>query len=162
MADKQLTPLDLPELSSAPASPGSGFHRFYAKTDGKSYSKNSAGTEYDLTASGGSTLTVEAKNSGYTILTTDNGKVFTCDSASAQTFNLPSVDSSNIGTTYTIVKLGTGQVTIDAADSDTIEDSGAGDTVYCADEGDALISLMLTTETQWVIRFANGTWTTTD
>ena len=162
MAEKSLTPLDLPELSSAPASPGSGFHRFYAKTDGKAYSKNSSGTEYDLTATGGASVTVEAKDSGYTILTTDNGKVFTCDSASAQTFNLPSVDSSNIGTTYTIVKLGVGQVTIDAADSDTIEDSGAGDTIYCNDETPATITLRLLTATGWYIVELNGVWITTD
>lgn len=48
MADKSNTPIDLPELSSAPASPGSGYHRFYAKTDGKPYSKNSAGVEVAL------------------------------------------------------------------------------------------------------------------
>jgi len=49
MADKLNTALDVPELSSAPSSPGSGYHRFYAKTDGKLYAKNSAGTEKDLT-----------------------------------------------------------------------------------------------------------------
>lgn len=105
---------------------------------------------------------VEAKNTGYTILLADNGKTFTCDSTSAQTFNLPSVDTVDIGTVFTIVKLGTGQVIIDAADSDTIEDSGAGDTIYCADEGDAVITLRLFTSTGWNILFANGTWITTD
>jgi hypothetical protein len=48
MADKLNTALDVPELSSAPSSPGSGYHRFYAKTDGGLYSKNSAGTERNL------------------------------------------------------------------------------------------------------------------
>lgn len=105
---------------------------------------------------------VEAKNTGYTILLADNGKTFTCDSTSAQTFLLPSVDTVDIGTVFTIVKLGTGRVTIDAADSDTIEDSGAGDTIYCADEGDAVITLRLFTATGWNILFANGTWITTD
>jgi hypothetical protein len=105
---------------------------------------------------------VETKNSGYNILTSDVGKTFTCSATTTQTFNLPSVDSTNIGYTYTIVKLGTGQVTIDAADSDTIEDSGAGDTIYCADETPATITLRLFTSTGWYIIAANGTWITTD
>jgi len=111
---------------------------------------------------GGGLLTVEAKNSGYTILTTDLGKVFTCNASTAQTFNLPSVTTSHIGTEYTIVKLGAGKITVDAADSDTIEDSGIGDTIYCEDSGIATIKLLLVTETNWVITFANGTWITTD
>ena len=68
MADKQLTPLDLPELSSAPASPGSGFHRFYAKTDGKAYSKSSGGTEYDLTT--GVSLTTTGTSGAATLVGT--------------------------------------------------------------------------------------------
>jgi len=42
------TPIDIPELSSTPASPGSGLHRFYAKTDGKPYSKSAAGIQHPL------------------------------------------------------------------------------------------------------------------
>lgn len=68
MADKSLTPIDLPELSSAPASPASGFHRFYAKTDGKPYSKSSAGTEYDLTT--GVSLTTTGTSGAATLVGT--------------------------------------------------------------------------------------------
>lgn len=68
MADKSLTPIDLPELSSAPASPASGFHRFYAKTDGKAYSKSSAGTEYDLTT--GVSLTTTGTSGAATLVGT--------------------------------------------------------------------------------------------
>ena len=68
MADKSLTPIDLPELSSAPASPASGFHRFYAKTDGKPYSKSSSGTEYDLTA--GVSLTTTGTSGAATLVGT--------------------------------------------------------------------------------------------
>ena len=68
MADKSLTPIDLPELSSAPASPDSGFHRFYAKTDGKAYSKSSAGTEYDLTT--GVSLTTTGTSGAATLVGT--------------------------------------------------------------------------------------------
>lgn len=38
---------------SAPSTPSSGFSAIYAKTDGKVYSKDDAGVEYDLTATGG-------------------------------------------------------------------------------------------------------------
>lgn len=38
---------------SAPPTPANTFGYFYAKTDGKPYFKNDAGTEYDLTSSGG-------------------------------------------------------------------------------------------------------------
>ncbi len=68
MADKSLTPIDLPELSSAPASPASGFHRFYAKTDGKAYSKSSGGTEYDLTT--GVSLTTTGTSGAATLVGT--------------------------------------------------------------------------------------------
>lgn len=37
----------------SPSSPPSGYGYFYPKSDGKLYYKNSAGTEYDLTTSGG-------------------------------------------------------------------------------------------------------------
>ena len=105
---------------------------------------------------------MEAKDTGYTILTSDNGKTFTCSATTTQTFLLPSVDATNIGFVVTIVKLSTGQVTIDAADSDTIEDSGAGDTIYCSDLNPATITLRLFTSTGWFIIAANGTWITTD
>lgn len=43
----------LSEQSSSPATPASGYGIVYAKTDGKLYFKNDAGTETDLTAGGG-------------------------------------------------------------------------------------------------------------
>jgi hypothetical protein len=111
---------------------------------------------------GGGSNVIEEKNSGYTILLADKGKIFTCNSTSTQTFNLPSVSETDIGTEFTIIKLGVGQVIIDAADSDTIEDSGPGDTIYCSDETYAIICVLLVSATEWVIKFANGTWITTD
>lgn len=39
--------------AAAPDTPASGYGKLYAKTDGKVYFKNDAGTETDLTASGG-------------------------------------------------------------------------------------------------------------
>jgi hypothetical protein len=105
---------------------------------------------------------VENKNSGYTITNADYGKTFVCNSTSDQTFNLPSVDTPDIGFECTILKVGSGKVTIDAADSDTIQDSGAGDTIYCSDTGIASITLLLARPTSWYITSAVGTWITTD
>lgn len=49
MADKLQNPLDIVELSASPGSPGSGYQRIYAKTDGKFYVKTSGGVEVELT-----------------------------------------------------------------------------------------------------------------
>lgn len=46
------TPLELKEMA-APATPPSGALLLYAKSDGKLYAKNDAGTEFDLTGGGG-------------------------------------------------------------------------------------------------------------
>jgi hypothetical protein len=105
---------------------------------------------------------VENKNSGYTITNADYGKTFVCNSASDQTFNLPSIDTPDIGFETTIIKIGGGKVTIDAADSDTIQDSGNGGTIYCSDRGIASITLLLARPTAWYITSAVGTWITTD
>jgi len=47
--DKFLNPLDVAELSSSPGSPGSGYKRIYAKSDGQIYAKDSSGNEVLLT-----------------------------------------------------------------------------------------------------------------
>lgn len=49
MADKLQNPLDIVELSASPGSPGSGYQRIYAKTDGEFYMKTSGGVEKKLT-----------------------------------------------------------------------------------------------------------------
>lgn len=107
-------------------------------------------------------LDIEAKTTGYTVTVAELSaipKTFTCESTI--TFNLPSVDASNVGLAARFAKMGAGTVTIDAADSDTIEDSGAGDTIYCADPGYATITLQLMLATEWIITAATGTWTVT-
>jgi hypothetical protein len=103
----------------------------------------------------------ETKGATYAIQGTDLGKTFVLDSAETKTFNLPSVESGDIGTIFRFFKLGAGRLTIDAADSDVIYDSGAGDTIY-SDSSLAAISLQLISATVWGIISANGTWVTTD
>jgi hypothetical protein len=108
--------------------------------------------------------TVETKTDNYNVLTTDVAKTLVMNSASDKTFSLPSVSSGDVGTWYIFVKIGAGKVTIDAADSDTIGDSGAGDTIYnnYSTETYATITLELISETKWAIIGLDGTWITTD
>lgn len=127
MADKLTTPIDLPTLSSAPASPGAGYMRFYGKTDGKPYAKNDAGTEYDLSASGGGGFTgILGINSqtgtSYTLVLTDVNKIVRCSNASAITLNIP-LNSSvafEVGSVIYIEQTGAGTVTVTPLSTVTI------------------------------------------
>ncbi|HBB66246.1 MAG TPA: hypothetical protein DCZ93_02880 [Elusimicrobia bacterium] len=107
---------------------------------------------------------VRAADTGITLTAADFGKTITVNSASAQVVYLPAVDASNIGATFRIVKLGAGRVTVDAADSDTINNSGAGDTIYnnAVVPPYASVDLLLVTDTGWAIVGGQGAWITTD
>ncbi|OGR53501.1 MAG: hypothetical protein A2049_01905 [Elusimicrobia bacterium GWA2_62_23] len=107
---------------------------------------------------------VQAADSGLTLTADDFGKTITVNSASAQTVYLPSISAADIGATVRIIKLGAGTVTIDAADSDTIADSGAGDTIYnnSATPPYASLELLLATDTKWAVVAGDGAWITTD
>jgi len=106
----------------------------------------------------------QANDAGITLTTADFGKTITLSSSTAQTITLPSVTVSDIGAQFTIIKLGTGQVTIQAAGGTYIADSGAGKTIYnnSAAETYATITLRLTTSTRWSILGGDGSWTTTN
>lgn len=62
--------IDIPHLEfaegAAPGTPASGIVRIYAKTDGKLYQKDDAGTETDLAGGGGSTVTTANAQMGAT------------------------------------------------------------------------------------------------
>lgn len=105
-----------------------------------------------------------AQDLGATLTSADFGKTITVNSSSAQTVYLPDIDGSNIGGTFTIVKLGTGAVTIDAGGTDVIANSGQGDTIYnnVAGEVYADITLQVAADGKWVIAGGHGTWITTD
>jgi hypothetical protein len=107
---------------------------------------------------------LETKTDTYTVTVADRHKVLVMNSADAKVFNLPSVGASDVGLKYKFVKIGAGKVTIDAADSDKIADSGAGDTIYNdqASEVYAMIELVLVAETQWAICGMDGVWSVTD
>jgi len=101
---------------------------------------------------------------GQTLTTAQFGETITCTSASAETFYLPSVDVSHVGAWFRFVKLGPGDLTVEAADSDKIADSGVGDTIYNDEplQTYATLTLLLVSATQWAITEGHGTWTTTD
>lgn len=58
--------IELPEVA-APSTPASGFLRVYAKSDGKAYQKDDAGTETDLSATGGSSSVINNYLTGLTL-----------------------------------------------------------------------------------------------
>jgi len=110
-----------------------------------------------------------AKTDNYSVTTSDLGVAFTMNASVAKTFTLPSVGASEDGALAgPFTNLGDGQMIIDAADSDYIHDSGAGDTIY-TDDGDdrpyPSISLQyIHSVTTWVIHYTSpgSTFTTTD
>ena len=105
-------------------------------------------------------LTV-AKNTGGTLYSADEGKTITVNSGSTQTITLPSA-ANDIGAQFTIVKLGAGQVTVQAAAGDKIADSSTGGSVYdnVAAETYANITVQVAKANQWAIVGGHGTWTT--
>jgi len=129
-------------------------------------STQASGVKWAASGVGGSVgkWTVETKTDNYNVQTTDVAKTLVMNSALDKAFNLPSVGAGDVGLWFTFIKLGAGKLTIDAADSDVIADSGAGDTIYddIAGETYATITLVLVSETQWAITGAHGTWVTTD
>jgi len=60
MADTISSAIKIPELSSAPSDPPSGYQAIYAKTDNKLYVRTAAGVEIELTNVAGGGLS-EAK-----------------------------------------------------------------------------------------------------
>jgi len=111
-------------------------------------------------------MTVTAKTDDYAVLAADFGihQSLSMSAAGLKTFTLPSVAAGDIGKIITFIKLGAGQVTIAAADADTIHDSSAGGTIYNAQAGEtyATITLMLISATQWAITGVSGIgWITT-
>ena len=109
---------------------------------------------------------VATKTDNYTVTTDDLGKSLRMNNGSSDyTFTLPSVGAGEDGGRITFTKLGSGTVTIDAADSDIISNSGAGDTIYAGRLGETFANVTLEyvhSTTQWIIVGAHGTWVSTD
>ncbi len=104
----------------------------------------------------------QAADTGITLAAADFGKTITVNSASVQTVTLPSVSAADIGAQFMVVKLGTGQVTIQAAAGTTIADSSVAGSIYnnAVTPAYATITLRLATATQWMLAGGEGSWIT--
>jgi hypothetical protein len=95
------------------------------------------------------------------LTSSDFGKIIKMDNAGLSvTCTLPSVGTSDVDSWVTIFRLGTGPVSIKAADADVIEKSRAGGSLVCSEAGRvaANVTLYLATETTWAIIAGTGIW----
>jgi hypothetical protein len=101
----------------------------------KTYTTSQALTTYEL---------------GRSVLFTIGSSLVTC--------TLPSVELKDVWSWITIVRMGTGDFKIAAADSDKIEKLGSA--IGCQEPNRiaANVTLQLVTETQWAIIGATGVW----
>ncbi len=100
-------------------------------------------------------------NTDTTIVLTDSdmNKALFVENASNVVITLPSIDATDIGSWIKVYKMGAGNVTINRADSDTIEsDTSISNTV--AAETWANIELIVAKSTQWKIDGMVGSWVT--
>jgi len=104
------------------------------------------------------------KIDNYVMTTSDLGKNIQLNSASNKTITLPSMGAAEDGAIAMFEKLGTGRMTLDAADTDYVHDSGAGDGCY-NDVGQTYATITLKychTGTRWYFLNGFGTWVTYD
>jgi hypothetical protein len=110
-------------------------------------------------------IIVELKTDSYNVTVDDFGKCFVMNPAipaGAKSFNMPSVGSGEVGGWIEFIKL-SGELRIDPADNDVIEDGGLGDYIYSlSGENIASLKLKLVTESLYEIESGVGTWVTTD
>lgn len=72
----------------------------------------------------------ELSDADHVLTVADLNRVYILDSNSDRTITLPSVDSDQLGAWIKIIHYGTGKLTIQAADSDYIDESTAGGTIW--------------------------------
>lgn len=98
----------------------------------------------------------------HTLAVTDNGKTFVMDNDSVHTFTLPIVDSSNIGLWFTIAKLNTGKLIIQAQPGNYINNSSSGGTIYDDSTNKySNVTIQLISATQWATTGGSGIWAST-
>jgi hypothetical protein len=99
-----------------------------------------------------------------TALTIDDlGKVIICNIGTGNAnMTLPHVGASDLYSWITLVRIGTGRLLVHANDSDRIERSSPGSSVWCQEEGRvaANITLELVDEDLWAIMSGTGIWKT--
>lgn len=121
------------------------------------------GTSWDKIDNQQVVPTVSNKTDNYNVQVGDFDNVLTMNAATAKTFTLPTLTSSEVGKQITFVKLGAGKVTIQAAASQYIGGSSAAGTIYCdiAIEVYATITLIVVSETKLAIKGFDGTFVET-
>ncbi len=97
----------------------------------------------------------------HTVTLDQTGHTLVMNHTTNYTFTLPSVGASDVGVEFSFANINTGRLTIDAADSDIIADSGAGHTIYSDTDSYATLHIRLVSTTQWLVIGSHGTWTTT-
>lgn len=104
------------------------------------------------------------KSNDYLISIDDGGVFFVADTENEITFTLPSVDSNDLGLTYSFARVNNScKLVIRANDSDHIADSGPGCTIYCNNPNIEYSTLTITLiqNDRWAIINGNGIWITT-
>jgi hypothetical protein len=94
-----------------------------------------------------------------TLGTSAFNKAYLIENASDVVITLPSIGTSDIGNWIYIYKMGAGDVTINRADSDTIED-GTSVANTTAAQTWANIKLIVATSTKWKMEAVLGSWST--
>ena len=96
-----------------------------------------------------------------TLTTRDLGMVILMNIGTGNyTCTLPSVETSDLYSWVKIVRIGTGKLSIRAADSDTIETSSTGGKIWCNENPrkGANVLLQLVQDTEWAIIAGTGIW----
>ena len=109
-------------------------------------------------------IEVLTKTGDYTITTSDFNRSIRMNSVADHVFTLPSVGSESDGGRVTLIKQGSGKLTVQASDSDIISDSSAGGTIYDEEAVETYATLVLEYmhgNTTWVIISGLGIWSTT-
>ena len=155
--DKIYNPLSVPELSSPPSAPSSGYQKIYAKTDGKLYVKDSSDTETELTNVAGSGIGTLNTLTGatQTFAVGSSGTDFNISSAgSTHTFNIP-----NAAGLSSIRGLVTNNVQSFGGRKTFLDNINLGDAAY----GTGLIKFIGAAigEVSLTVNDAAGTWTLT-
>lgn len=103
-------------------------------------------------------VSVSYYDSGTSIILSELGGVVVVDNSEAVTITLPSVDSSHVGQTLEVYRIGAGSVTITTADSDTINASSSSIACTRAGQTDASIRLRLIRPTRYGLVSVIGSW----
>jgi len=109
----------------------------------------------------GTNVTYNNSDTTITLTTSDLNEILLVENASDVVINLPSIDSGDIGKFIKIHKMGVGNMTINRADSDTIENSTVLSNTISTEIW-SNVALFVGTATKWKIDGAPfGTWVNT-